>query len=277
LSEDYNDIVDIVKKSGFEKLFDKLSDLMVEKSTSLDGDDFINFCFIDGRCYRTSIHVSRNYLHETLRLDWRRLITASHKLPAMVHESLRKEYNIPSDNNGELAASFISYYFYPKLFKKYFEPLMDNPINESTNRNVIKYKLSKNEILKLMSDYEYMGYDEESAIDDLEDLVSYLNGLNSPLTLYRIVCSDSKEELNLSKVGSHYSLNKNNLLNNHYRRGSIAGDCRGEKVFLITVSVEKSMIDVMETLSNNILYPHEEEITLKNYGIGAVVLDTKEL
>ena len=36
------------------------------------------------------------------------------------------------------------------------------------------------------------------------------------------------------------------------------------------------MIDVMETLSNNILYPHEEEITLKNYGIGAVVLDTKE-
>jgi len=141
----------------------------------------------------------------------------------------------------------------------------------------MKYKLSKEEIGRLLSDYEYMGYDEESAIDDLVDLVSYLNNLKSPLTLYRIICSDNKEGINLSKVGSHFSLNKENLTTNHYRRGSIAGDCRGEKVFLLTVSADKSLIHVMETLSNNILYPHEEEITLKNYGIGAVVLGTKEL
>lgn len=272
-----NDYDDIVKKSGFEKLFNKLSDLMVEKHISLDNDDFINFCFRDGRCYRTSIHVSSNYLNAMLRSDWRRLITASHKLPAIVQECIRKEYNVPNDDNGELAAVFISYYFYPKLFKKYFEPLISNPINESTNNHVSKYKLSKNEILKLLSDYEYMGYDEESAKEELEDLVSYLNRLESPLTLYRIICSDYKEEINLSKVGSHYSLNKNNLLKNHYRRGSIAGDCRGEKVFLISVSAEKSMIDIMETLSNNILYPHEEEITLKNEGVGTKIINIIEL
>jgi len=141
----------------------------------------------------------------------------------------------------------------------------------------MKYKLNQKEISKLLSDYEYMGYDEEYAKDELVDLVSYLNNLNSPLTLYRIICSDSKEEINLSKVGSHYSLNKKNLISSHYRRGSVAGDCRGEKVFLLTVSADKSMINVMETLSNNILYPHEEEITLKKLGYGANVINIEQL
>ena len=43
------DYIDIVKKSGFERLFEKLSDLLVDRYTSLDGDDFINFCLNDLR------------------------------------------------------------------------------------------------------------------------------------------------------------------------------------------------------------------------------------
>ena len=273
-----DDYKDIVKKSGFERLFEKLSDLLVDKYISLDDEDFINFCFRDGNCQRTSIHVSQNYLQNILRFDWKRLIIASHKLPALVFDSLKKEYNIPNDNNGELLTIFMIHYFFPKLFKKYFEPLMDDStINESMGSDDSKYKLTKNDINKLMKDYEYMGYDREYAVEELIDLVSYLNNLKSPLILYRIICSDSEEEINLSKVGSHYSLNKNNLKNNHYRKGSIAGDCRGEKVFLLTVSAEKLMVDVMETLSNNILYPHEEEITLKNKGAGVKIISVEEL
>lgn len=156
--------------------------------------------------------------------------------------------------------------------------LQHQPYNliESIDRNK-KYKLTKEQTVHLISLYEYMDYDKESAIEDLKDLVSYLNNLKSPLTLYRIICSDSEEEINLSKVGSHYSLNKKNLITNHYRRGSVAGDCRGEKVFLLTVSADKSIINVMETLSNNILYPHEEEITLKGEGYGVNVIKVEEL
>jgi hypothetical protein len=141
----------------------------------------------------------------------------------------------------------------------------------------MKYKLTKEEIGSLLSDYDYMGYDEESAIDDLVNLVSYFNNLKSPLTLYRIICSDNREEINITKVGYHYSLDKKNLTNNHYKRGSIGGDCRGEKVFLLTVSADSSMINVMETLSNNILYPHEKEITLKNEGYGVNLIKIEEL
>jgi hypothetical protein len=274
-----DDLNDIVKKSGFERLFVRLSDLLVDKFTYVDDDDLINYCFQDGRCERTSIYVTPNYLENIIRFDWRRLMTASNSLPSYVFNTLKNEFNIPfKETNGELISIFLTNYFFPKLFKKYFEPLMDDStINESMGPDDSKYKLTKNDINKLMKDYEYMGYDREYAVEELIDLVSYLNNLKSPLILYRIICSDSEEEINLSKVGSHYSLNKNNLKNNHYRKGSIAGDCRGEKVFLLTVSAEKLMVDVMETLSNNILYPHEEEITLKNKGLGSKIINIEEL
>jgi hypothetical protein len=275
LGIDYNDIE---KKSGFERLFEKLSDLLVDKFTYLDDDNLINFCYQNGKCKRTSINVSENYMKVMLRSDWRRLVNASHVLPTLVVDSLRNEFNIPNEKNNQLFNIFLTDYFFPKLYKKYFTPLIDDStISESMESDDRKYKLSKNDINKLMKDYEYMGYDREYAVEELIDLVSYLNNLKSPLILYRIICSNSEEEINLSKVGSHYSLNKNNLKNNHYRRGSIAGDCRGEKVFLLTVSAEKLMVDVMETLSNNILYPHEEEITLKNKGVGVKVINVEEL
>lgn len=140
-----------------------------------------------------------------------------------------------------------------------------------------RHKLTKTEINKLLSDYESMGYDEEWAKDDLIDLVDFLNKIGNPLTLYRIICVDDINDINKEYIGSHYSLDKNNLITNHYRRDSIHGSCFGDKVFLLTISSNKSQIDVMETLSNNILFPHEEEITLKNKGRGSSILSIEEL
>jgi hypothetical protein len=122
-----------------------------------------------------------------------------------------------------------------------------------------------------------MGYDEEWAKEELISLVNYINKLPTQLILYRIICVDTKEEINTKVVGSHYSLNRDNLTTNHYRRGSVAGDCRGEKVYLLTVTSDKTNIDIMETLSNNILFPHEEEITLKNKGQGVKVISIEQL
>lgn len=139
------------------------------------------------------------------------------------------------------------------------------------------YKLNKSEINQLMSDYDYMGYESDYAKEDLKELISMLNGYKSPMKLYRIICADDINEINKNKIGSHFSLNKKNLINSHYLRGSVAGDCRGEKVFLVTVEADKNLMDVMETLSNNILYPHEEEVTIKGGGSGVKVLDIEEL
>ena len=164
-----------------------------------------------------------------------------------------------------------------QMYKIYYEPLLSNDtINENVD-NSKKYKLSKTEINDLLLDYENMGYDEESAKDDLIDLVSYLNSLPKTLRLYRIICSDDMVNINKEYVGSHYSLNKNNLVKNHYGRGSIQGSCMGNKVFLVTVDVDKTNMDVLVTLSNNILFPHEEEITLTNKGLGSKIINLEEL
>jgi SUMO ligase MMS21 Smc5/6 complex component len=139
------------------------------------------------------------------------------------------------------------------------------------------FKLTKSQINSLLSNYEYMGYDEEYAKEDLIDLVSYLNKLPSTLKLYRIICADDISEIDRVYVGSHYSPNKTNLVRNHYGRGSTQSHCFGDKVFLLTVEVDKTKMDVFETLSNNILFPHEEEITLKNIGKGVQIINIEEL
>ena len=148
---------------------------------------------------------------------------------------------------------------------------------ESLNRTN-KYKLNKKEIEYLISLYEDSGiFDRDYALEELQSLVSYLNGLNNSLKLYRIICADSEEDIDNINIGSHYTLNRRNLLKNHYDRGSIQSHCYGDRVFLLTVESSKSNIDVMETLSNNILFPIEEEITLKNKGKGSVILSIEEL
>ena len=148
---------------------------------------------------------------------------------------------------------------------------------ESLNRTN-KYKLNKKEIEYLISLYEDSGiFDRDYALEELQSLVSYVNGLNNSLKLYRIICADSEEDIDDINIGSHYTLNRRNLLKNHYDRGSIQSHCYGDRVFLLTVESTKSNIDVMETLSNNILFPIEEEITLKNKGKGSVILSIEEL
>ena len=57
----------------------------------------------------------------------------------------------------------------------------------------------------------------------------------------------------------------------HY--GSLRDSSYGEKPFLIKVKVQKQLIDFYESIKNNILYPNEEEVTLKNKGFGADIIE----
>ena len=50
----------------------------------------------------------------------------------------------------------------------------------------------------------------------------------------------------------------------------------GETV-LVTVRADKKQIDIVETLSNNILYPNEMEITLKDKGTGVTIIDIEKI
>jgi hypothetical protein len=123
-----------------------------------------------------------------------------------------------------------------------------------------------------MSLLKTMDITGEDAKSELEDIVSYIKELPEELKLYRILSVDSKDDINKEELGSHYSTDRKNLLSSHdYVTGS------GEEYYLVTVKVKKSMVDVMETLENNILYPNEKEITLKNKGKGVEIISTKKI
>ena len=130
---------------------------------------------------------------------------------------------------------------------------------------------------ELMYDaYKQMGLNEEWAIEDLQSLLEWLNGLPETIILYRLLYLHEEDEINKEELGDHYSNNKKELLYNHYNKGSIYGDY-GENAILITVKVNKDQIDILNTLHNNIMYPHEQEITLINKGKGSELVDIEKV
>ena len=123
-----------------------------------------------------------------------------------------------------------------------------------------------------MSLLKTMDITGEDAKSELEDIVSYVKDLPEELKLYRILSVDSKDDINQEELGSHYSTDRKNLLSSHdYVTGS------GDEYYLVTVKAKKSMVDVMETLENNILYPNEKEITLKKKGKGVEIISIKKI
>lgn len=124
----------------------------------------------------------------------------------------------------------------------------------------------------LLSKLYEMGFDEESAEDELEYLINYLYELPDLIELYRIISVDNKKDIDIKKPGSHYSTSKKDLLKSY----SFCTGC-GDEIYLLTVESPKELIDISQTLANRILYPNEQEITLKNKGSGVNAVSIKKI
>jgi hypothetical protein len=132
-------------------------------------------------------------------------------------------------------------------------------------------RLTEDDIDNLLGYLYEMGFTNDDTMYELNNLTDYYDNLPSTVILYRIVFADSDESIDDQYPGSHYSMNKENLIDNHY--GSLRDSSYGEYAFLIKVKAQKQLIDYYESIKNNILYPNEEEITLKNKGFGAEIIE----
>jgi len=117
-----------------------------------------------------------------------------------------------------------------------------------------------------------MDYSENEAEEVLDSIIYNIENLPEEIKLYRIVHVDDKKDIDINKLGNHFSTNKKELINNH----SFA-DGVGDLSFLITVLSPKKLVDIEQTIYNNVLYPHENEITLKNKGKGVKVMSIKKI
>ena len=171
--------------------------------------------------------------------------------------------NLTTDNLQVLLSGVVLSgltFFIKNLLKKSKESLDESYI-----------RLSEDNTDNLLGCLYEMGFDNDEAMYELNNITDYYDNLPENLTLYRIIFAGSKDEIDVQYPGSHYSMNKKDLLKNHY--GSLRDSSYGDKCFIIQVKVQKQLIDSYESIKNNILYPNEQEITLKNKGFGAKVIE----
>ena len=124
----------------------------------------------------------------------------------------------------------------------------------------------------LISTLKSMDYSEKEAKNELKYHLNRVKSLPETLTGYRILVVNDKKDINLDEIGSHFSENKVELLSNH----SFCTGC-GEKYYLITAKIPKKEVDLQEMIKNNILYPNELEITVKNKGKNVKIVKIQEI
>lgn len=117
-----------------------------------------------------------------------------------------------------------------------------------------------------------MDYSEKEAKNELKQHLNRVKNLPETLTGYRILVVNDKKDINLDEIGSHFGENRLDLLSNH----SYCTGC-GEKYFLITAKIPKKEVDLEEMVRNNILYPNEREITVKNKGKNVKIVKIEEI
>lgn len=177
-------------------------------------------------------------------------------------------------DNEEVPEFFVENELRHWLNEKYLldPPLEIKKVNRDKENNLNEgfVRLTANNTDNLLGCLYEMGYENDDAIFELNDLTEYYDNLPETLKLYRVVFAESEDAIDTQYPGSHYSMNKKQLIKNHYR--SPKDKTHGTKGFLIEVEAQKQLIDFYESIKNNILYPHEKEITLKNKGFGADVI-----
>jgi hypothetical protein len=135
--------------------------------------------------------------------------------------------------------------------------------------SLLSEKINKEKCLTLLT--REMDYNKEDAKEVLDGIISNVKNLPEEIKLYRLIKVDDRKDINTEEPGSHYSLNKKDLMSSH----SFA-DGHGDQIYLITVLSPKKLVDVEETIHNNILYPHENEVTLKNKGRGVKIISIRK-
>jgi archaellum component FlaF (FlaF/FlaG flagellin family) len=124
----------------------------------------------------------------------------------------------------------------------------------------------------LLNALKTMDFSEKDAKNELEYHLNRVKNLPETIKAYRILSVNDKKDINMTKIGSHFALNRSDLIKNHsFSTGS------GEKYYIITANIPKNEVNTQETIHNNILYPQENEITVKNKGKNVEIVSIKEI
>jgi GTPase Era involved in 16S rRNA processing len=90
---------------------------------------------------------------------------------------------------------------------------------------------------------EYAFSSKAKAIKEAQFIIELFDELPDPMPLYRTVCLNSKEDIDLENPGDHWSFNKKSAI----QFSSI--NLRGKHIFLLSCEAKKSNIAWVNTIS----------------------------
>lgn len=143
-------------------------------------------------------------------------------------------------------------------------------------------ELSDSDILKksseeIINSFEYgaQGFNtKEDAIEYLDDIRSEpfpdgLDNIPSEMTLYRVLLISGGEKINEDEIGEHFVADKDIVESDDWLEdigifNDLDEDDETAQLWLLTCKVQKSNLDLVETIKNRLMYPDEMEFTLKS-------------
>lgn len=134
---------------------------------------------------------------------------------------------------------------------------------------------------KILEIFDFFGtqgyYDEEEAFEDFKEKIDFYKSMPDPVKLFRVVGVKNKKMIKTDSLGEHWTPYEWNLDGDMLM--SIGYELWDEDVkpFVIEAMVPLSEIDVMQTIVQNLNFPNEYEINLKNKGNGAKMINTYRL
>jgi hypothetical protein len=156
-----------------------------------------------------------------------------------------------------------------QVIQNKYQQKQQNLIDSITSFSVLDDQM----IYKCLDMFGYEGHnDEEDAFEDLKDKIDSYKQMSNPVKLYRVVGVKDSEMINTDNLGEHYtqdlwSIDGDMLM-------SIGYENWDEDVipYVIEVLVNHVEIDIKQTLIQNLAFPGENEINLRNNGRGAAIV-----
>lgn len=138
--------------------------------------------------------------------------------------------------------------------------------------------IDDNKISEIFEFFGTEGYnDEEEAFEDFKEKIDFYKSMPDPVKLYRVVGVKNKKMIKTDNLGEHWTPYEWNLDGDMLM--SIGYELWDDdtKPFVIEAMVPLSEIDVMQTIVQNLNFPNEHEINLKNKGNGAKMIKSYKL
>jgi len=151
---------------------------------------------------------------------------------------------------------------------KHLKPYKDR-IYEFKNSIKTFQDLDDDKILKCIEFFGYEGFnDKDDAFEDLKERIEFYKTLTDPSIMYRVVGVKNKKMINIDNIGEHvtphkWAIDGDMLL-------MIGSENWDDDVipYIMELSVPLSEIDIIQTIIQNLTFPNEHEINLKNKGKG---------